>query len=354
MKFLSSIKGILCIFVLFHHLWTLLESGGGGVLIPFIATHISENVSTYVNHFFCQLGRFSVFAFFLITGVGIRMAYEEKRCVSPQSIFMRYIKLMYPIFLVSLISYFLMKLKLFACNFPDQSFLSSWALAHNAFEPNIFEVLRISVIDLWMYNGSNPYVSFTWCMYCFLWGGYLCYALAVLIQNWKIHYRILFFIMLLAVFYNTDLVLFIVGFFIADIYCEKNVICNNKVGQVISLLLVFCIFIIANAYMDNYLLREVLAGIIMFIILCNSEFYASILSGKILKFLGKISWSLYLVQYSVIFSLACFSFQKISKVRSGATAELVTVVITTVTVIGLSIPFTQLTEWLNKKISACF
>ena len=355
LKFISSIKGILCIVVLLHHLWLLLESECNGFLVPYINNHISNNLSEQINVFFNSSGRFAVLGFFVITGIGIRMAFKKTGTISPRSIFMRYIKLMYPILIVSMISYIFMKLKLFVCYFPDTSYFSEWALGHNSFIPNILDVIKISLCDLWKFNGTNAYVSFTWCMYAFLWGGYLCYAIAAITQNWKVLYKLFFFVILCIAFYNTDLLLFIIGFYIADIYCELDTISlNNKISNLISIPIIILLIILGNNCITNYILKEISVALIFSIIICNSHFYHKILSTKPLKYLGRISWNIYLLQYPILFTFSCFVFQFIYR-RSGMfTAEVLTVILTILVVIALAIPFTYFTDYLNKKISAIF
>lgn len=43
-------------------------------------------------------------------------------------------------------------------------------MSKNTFEPNFFEILRLSIYGMWFTNEVNVYVTFTWCMSIFLWG----------------------------------------------------------------------------------------------------------------------------------------------------------------------------------------
>ncbi|MDO4344108.1 MAG: acyltransferase family protein [Eubacteriales bacterium] len=352
LKFLSSIKGILCITVLLHHLWLLFEAERDGFIMANNTSVLVEKIS----YFWQAIGRTSVFGFFIITGIGIRMSFERTKKVSPRSILMRYVKLMYPILAVSMISYFLMKFKLFACYFPDTSCFSSWALGHNNFVPDLLNVIKISVFDLWKYQGMNPYVSFTWPMYCFLWGGYLCYAIASVTQGWKKSYKLFFFIMLCALFYHTDLLLFIIGFAIGDLYCEPGFVpFNHSVLNVISTVLIIMLTVLSNSsYLTDYVLREIVTGIVFLLIVFNSNFYDKCLSGRSLRFLGKISWNVYLLQYPIMFTFSCAVFQHIYNLRGMAVAEVLAVIFTIAAVILLSTLFTWFTDYINKRIAPHF
>ena len=139
LQFLKNFKGILSISVLICHLWSILEGEPTArFLVNYISKEFSQKAAFYIDRFFVEIGGVAVWYFFIITGIGVRMSMEKKDNISYMRFVKRYTKLMIPVLLISLVSFGLMKFRLFACYFSNNTCLSEWTVSKNSFEPIFF------------------------------------------------------------------------------------------------------------------------------------------------------------------------------------------------------------------------
>lgn len=345
--FLKKYKGVLSIIVLICHLWSVLEGEPKArFLVNYISNAHSQKLAFYVDRFFVEIGGVAVWYFLIITGIGIRMSMEGKDNISYKDIFLRYKKLMIPVVFVSFVSFILMKMRLFACYFNNNTCLSEWTIGKNAFEPKFFDMIEISVFRMWFTNEVNGYNTFTWCMFTFLWGGYVCYAIWGISHSWETKHIVIGLIFLLFLFRDNNIVLCIGGYLMAELYCSvNNVPLSKYVPGNICVIIVFLFTLSASIMTCSSHIRELLIIISSSIIIFNADFFEQILSGKIFEFFGRISYEVYLVQYVILFTLTSYIYQ--SLYSSGALfSEVISSIIT--------IPIVLICATLLSSIIKCF
>lgn len=330
LQFLKNFKGILSISVLICHLWSILEGEPTArFLVNYISKEFSQKAAFYIDRFFVEIGGVAVWYFFIITGIGVRMSMEKKDNISYMRFVKRYTKLMIPVLLISLVSFGLMKCRLFACYFSNNTCLSEWTVSKNSFEPNFFEMLRLSIYGMWFTNEVNVYVTFTWCMSIFLWGAYVCYAIWGVSHSWETKHIITILVFLVFLLRDNNIVLCILGYMIADIFCrlkiDFDILKSPPKTLCVSLVVLFTI--ISSVINCNIYIRELLIFFSSCIIVFNADFFEQILSRKVLDFLGNISYEIYLIHYVVLFTVTSYIYQYFYQF-GALLSEIISVIIT--------------------------
>lgn len=346
--FLKKFKGVLSIIVLICHLWSVLEGEPEArFFINFISRVFSQNFAYYVDRLFVEIGGIAVWYFFIITGIGIRMSLDSRENIAYKRITSRYFKLMIPVLLISFVSFVLMKLQLFACNFSNDTCLSEWTIGKNAFEPNLIEMIRISVFGMWFTNELNCYVTFTWCMFTFLWGAYVCYAIWGISHSWETKHTFIFLLFLSFLLRENNISLCIWGYLIAELYCTtSNYALSKYVAGKICVCVVAIFTVLASILTCNILIRELLVFFSCCIMVFNADKFERILSRKTVTFLGNISYEIYLIQYVVLFTVTSYLYQHLYP-YGAMFSEIVSAILTIPIVIICAIFFSCIIKYLG-------
>ena len=114
------------------------------------------------------------------------------------------------------------------------------------------------------------------------------------------------------------------------------------------------------AFLDNgffqtpkYAYHILGAGMLMYVLL-NSQRMQKIFSSPVLVFLGKISYSLYLVHFLVISTLTCALFLVLHPVLPYGAAVLISCVLSVLVIIPLSYLFYRYVDMRGIKLSKVF
>lgn len=223
----------------------------------------------------------------------------------------RYLRLMLPTLAVTLLVYVMMKAGLLwnrqAAEFTgSQEFMGLF----NQFEPNLLGSLKEGAWDA-LLKGTVSYVGPLWTMRYEMLGSYLTFGAAALLRSKRARYAFyLAYLLLFSDYY----IYFVLGMMICDLYThEEGLNRFLERHQAFSLVLHlgawWYIGCITN--LDVFPIRSLgfhLAVAVMFLTLLNSGILGRVWGNKAGVFLGKHSFSIYLLHWPVMESFSCGFF----------------------------------------------
>jgi len=271
-------------------------------------------------------GNSAVCLFLVFSGFVLCLSYfrtrERSRLVAGAK--KRYFRLMPVILAVNVLILLLMYLGLYR-NAQTAVLTNStaWFQGFNQFEPNFWKMLYESLIGCFL-RGSNDYNGVLWTIPYLFSGALIVYLAAFLAGENPLRY-IAYGVMLL-VSVKTDIYFsgIFMGFILCDFYCTQEFLMNlyrkSKMLPVLAFLLGFYLLSYPSIGVDMtgtiygvlppaYTVIYHLAGAAMLTAgVLGCDFLQKVFSWKPFLYLGKISFSLYLLHFPVIATFSCWFF----------------------------------------------
>lgn len=347
----ESIRGIACLIVVFSHLsltfFPILHSGNTDFqLYPF------QSYLYDLPFGFLYSGLSAVFVFFVLSGFILTKVltdnYSDTRL--KKACLKRYPRPMLPALLSCVLAYLV--ISSFEMNHPS---LTDWINTFGNFDGSLLGAFYNGAIDVFFLSGKSLYNPVLWTMKIELIGSFLVFLLIYLFNRFNKSYfsiLLLFVILILTVtkMLNPLLGLGLAGFIIGFIFCIHGRIINFKYS---ILLLVTGLYLAGahNGSSSYFIFTQIIGGktynlcnfisgiLIVYAILFNNELN-NFFSGKVGVFLGKISFSIYLIHLPILYVLGVYFFSYIYAVSENYTLASILASIVTITVsIILAIPF---------------
>lgn len=260
--------------------------------------------------------------------------YQDNK-IATDSAYRRYPRLVIPVLFSVLLSWIMMKFSLFYNTLAGDITHSEWFLGeYYKFEPSLIGAIKQGLLECFTMGGNINYNPVLWTMNYEMIGSFTVFSFLALFGKSKKRYLI--YIIMLIVFIKSYYLSFILGMILSDFnyqnwsikirqYLEQN--------QYLSWILIFFGLILGSYFNDerNYLcivlnfkiLREYgvdlfafyhIIGATMVLLGCMyNSVLKKILEFKILQFLGRIAFSLYLIHFIFICSLGSYIFLHIYK-----------------------------------------
>ncbi|MCU6797397.1 acyltransferase [Paenibacillus sp. WQ 127069] len=275
-------------------------------------------------------GNFAVCIFFVLSGFVLTRHYfsnysNQNNGIITSSAVRRYPRLLIPIFFSVLLVYVCMKLSLFGNVETSEFTYSTWWLGTFwKFDSTFIDVIKFSFYDVFI-SSNSKYNTVLWTMYYEFIGSFLVFAAALIIGKMK--NRSIIYCILILLFIKTYFLAFIFGLILSDIFSSVDL--NKKlVGKKTQVLLLMVgIFLgsyptlinvngtlysfLALNFVLSSMFYHIIGAFFVLIVLLNSKRLQKILSLKPFLFLGKISFSMYLMHTIIIGTFSCFVFIKI-------------------------------------------
>jgi peptidoglycan/LPS O-acetylase OafA/YrhL len=263
-------------------------------------------------------GIISVRIFFILSGIALSISFIKKPAFKKVAalVIKRIPRLSIPIFAMSLIVHFLMKLNLMFNLKAKEIINERWLDVYN-FNSTIFKVLKDSFFLVFWGEGTS-YNGALWTIK-YEFGGSLFVALVLFFAIINKNKKIILFAILVALYYalyyqkhyfGGTLICFLFGILIAYYIVLKSK-CNPpspySMLYKISFAAIILWFLYNNASLD---IKIILVPILIVFLVIITPYLQKIMSTKLSVFLGKISFPLYLIHMPIIFSLTSFLITK--------------------------------------------
>ena len=279
-------------------------------------------------------GTFAIMIFLIISGyvISYNCFHNQNENYITASFFKRYFRLTIPILISCVIVYFLLKVGAFYNVQASLESHSSWLSQFYACDANFFNMIKFVLYDEYL-NISNSlkelacYGTILWMISALLLGSFLVYAFHALFARSSSRLRIFIYIALIIIFSKSLILAVILGMILCDM--DVNNVFRN-VNKIILLIILlpgiylasfirpdFPFYTILDIdFMKNYFGGQfrlsffyyTIGGFLLFFALSRLSFSINVFSSKVAVYLGKISFSIYMLHFIVICSLSSYIF----------------------------------------------
>ncbi|AKB77360.1 acyltransferase, putative [Methanosarcina horonobensis HB-1 = JCM 15518] len=317
-------------------------------------------------------GNFSVCIFFVLSGYVLTQKFFKTRDnnVIINSAMRRYIRLFVPVFAAVMLSYLL------ASTGSYRYYIETMAVSAGSnyrgywtFTPDILDAIKQAVWNSFFLGGTIHYNPVLWTMTIEFYGSMLVFTMALLFGSLRSRWT--FYLASAVLFVNSYYLAFVIGMVFADVFNSKIPIFKTGNKIILSIVLISGLFLGSYpispltdgslyGFLDNGFFETpkvtyhiIGAGMVLYVLL-NSRDLQSIFSSRVPVFLGKISYSMYLVHFLVISSFTCALFLILYPVVSYGSAVLISCAISLLLIIPLSYLFYKHIDIAGIELSQLF
>jgi peptidoglycan/LPS O-acetylase OafA/YrhL len=305
-----------------HALNTFLPSITGATSTPSVPRDLYWIVYSPLNLFFNA--HFAVLFFFIHSGLVLSFRFfsgGRKANDLTSAAIRRYFRLALPASASVFLGYILLKAGLFSNQPVSELTQSAWLRAHFNFEPKFTSALKQAFFSYYFRSDvpvNSSFNSSLWTIQVELLGSFLVFAVLALIG--RLQKRWIFYSALLTIFFNSNLFLFILGILICDTYVLFHLQIPRFKHFALPLLVLGLILgccLPGSEFASTYRwalpngLSEQTQGMGAFCIVCAallSNGFSGLFDKPFFRFLGHISYSVYLLHLSVLCSLGCYLY----------------------------------------------
>ena len=369
--YLDGLRGIAAINVMIMHFFI--------VLVP--ATIYSDRMPSHLGNIepifsstplgLIGAGNFSVCIFFVLSGYVLTQKYfkTKDRNIIISSAVRRYIRLFVPVLAATILAFVLASTGVFHYYIEavtisgNNNYANYWT-----FTPDIVEAIKHAMWGTF-FKGDDTYNPVLWTMTIEFYGSMLVFVLAFLFGTLRARWT--FYLAAAVLFFNTYYLAFVIGMGLADIFTSKKSIFKTGNKIILGIILVSGLFIGSYpvglvtgdslyGFLNNGLFQTPKltyhifgAGMIIYVLL-NSLWLQNIFSSPVPVFLGKISYSLYLIHFLVISSFTCALFLTLYPVLPYWAAVLTSCILSVLLIIPLSYLFYKYIDMAGVESSKIF
>ena len=367
---LEAYRGIAAFIVLIHHFFLGFSPYTTGLLEQL------RNKDSFVGQPFFALfnGTAAVGFFFTLSGFVLCWSYfnheNPKKLLS--AFLKRFPRLAATVTITTVASYFLFKLDLYYFHEASKLSLSPWldAFANGltpGFEPSFIDSLLQGLTTF--FTGEYSYNNNLWTMKPEFFGSIIVYMLTCFIAL-ILGYRFLLYALMItsisALFYNDFIFPFVIGTFLSC-YLAKN---KKEISlKASAMLIIIGLYMLGYIIPEKYyawvshtpdilkahtrtLLHTLGSACIIFATMTNRIIFMR-LNGQLFRFIGKISFPLYLVHTLIICSLSSYIYLILVNHGVGNQVSLIIVFIVTVAAsVALALPLSAFDDWWVKQVNS--
>ena len=371
--YLDGLRGIAAVNVMIMHFFVALAPAM--VYGSELPSHLGGNLEQLFSTTPLGLigaGNFSVCIFFVLSGYVLTQKYfkTKENGIVISSAVRRYLRLFIPVFAAVMLSYLLASAGLY------RYYLETMVISAGSnyrdywnFTPEIFDAVIQAVWGSFFVGGKTPYNPVLWTMKIEFFGSMLVFAMALLFGS--LRNRWTFYLASAVLFLNSFYLAFIIGMVFADTFSSKTPVFKTGNKTILSIILILGLFLGSYplspvttdslyGFLNNGLFKipEVTyhiigAGMTIYVLL-NSRLLQNFFSSPVPVFLGKISYSLYLIHFLVISSFTCAVFLVLYPVLPYGAAALISCVLSLFLIIPLSYLFYKYVDTAGVEVSKLF
>ena len=324
LAYLESLRGLAAFIVVLNHFAVAFYPA-----LYFGATepvHTAKGIEVFISGTPLNLlynGSFAVAVFFVLSGFVLTYKFFKDRTfpvyIIPLTV-KRYVRLLPPVVVSILLSYVLLRFSLLY-NLPASIITqSAWLRGYLQFEPNLLTALYESFIGSF-FKHKATYNGVLWTMTFEFFGSLLVFLFVALFRNKK--WRYLVYVLALFLFRHRPYGAFVLGMMLCDFMTLRPDLFGKKQYSAVYFILLGAGLFLGSypvgrsvdgtmyAFMKLSVIARTChmlgAGLVLFSLL-NLPALQSVLSRNVFVFLGKISFSLYILHFLLIGSLGCAIF----------------------------------------------
>jgi peptidoglycan/LPS O-acetylase OafA/YrhL len=369
--YLDGLRGIAAINVMIMHFFIILVPAM--IYSDRMPSHLGnlEQIFSSTPLGLIGAGNFSVCIFFVLSGYVLTQKYfktKDKKIIISSAV-RRYLRLFVPVLAATVLSFFLASTGVF------HYYIETVAISGNnnyanywTFTPDIVDAVKQAVWGTF-FAGNDTYNPVLWTMAVEFYGSMLVFAMAFLFGLQRTRWT--FYLAAAVLFFNTYYLAFIIGMTFADMFNSKTSGFKTGNKAILSVILFSGLFLgaypvgtVTNdslyGFLNNGLFQTpkltyhiMGAGMIMYVLL-NSQWLQKVFSSPVPVFLGKISYSLYLIHFLVISSFTCALFLALHSILPYITAVLISCALSMLLIIPLSYLFYRYIDLAGVRLSKVF
>jgi peptidoglycan/LPS O-acetylase OafA/YrhL len=317
-------------------------------------------------------GNFSVCIFFVLSGYVLTQKFfkTKEKSIIISSAVRRYPRLFIPVFAAVMLSYLLASAGLYRYYIETVMVSAGSNYRHYwTFTPDILEAIKQAVWTSFFAGGTIQYNPVLWTMTIEFYGSMLVFTMALIFGS--LRNRWTFYFAAAVLFINSYYLAFVIGMVFADVFNSKKPLFKTDNRIILFIILISGLFL--GSYPESTLVNNSLygfldngffespkmtyhiigSGMIMYVLL-NSKGLQHVFSSPVPVFLGKISYSLYLVHFPIMSSFTCALFLVLYPVLSYVSAALISISLSFLLIIPLSYLFYKHIDMAGVKLSKIF
>lgn len=339
--YLNGLRGLAALVVVFSHMffgfYPALHTGDLNQSHNGIELLIAKSPLNIIYN-----GGFAVSLFFVLSGYVLSAYFFQtgKHSYLIENAIKRYLRLVIPVLFSVILAYLILRLDLFYNQKIAQISRSDWLSNFWNFNHNLNIMLSEGSYKVFLY-GDCTYNRVLWTMTYEFFGSFLTFATAILVGQLRHRFWLYFIIILITI--DTYYFLFILGVFLSDFF-QRPVIKQNNYPLLTWLFLGIGLFF--GSYPSIVSIDDTIYSILSFACIKNPVIFyhgcgaflvllsillstklQSFFSNFIFMFLGKISFSLYLIHLIGICSFSCYIFMHLLNWFSYFTAFVTTLIL---------------------------
>ena len=320
--------------------------------VPVMKYIVFSPVSFFYN------GHFAVMAFFILSGYVLSYKYflSRDQTIIVSSLFRRYFRLTLPIFFSCVLAYGCLKLDLFFNQDTSRITNSKWLASFYTFEPSFIQMVKFALYGVYFnFDGYQDYNNPLWVMHMILVGSFIVFALLFLCSLTKKRYML--YLPALLLMHKS----YYLGFILGVMLCDENTN-NSNYRSLFKSKLVLCSLLLMGVSFGNYKFTDfgvngllsnslikyyfgfmrgvfyhTIGAFFTVYVLLHSRIMRVVFSKKIMTYVGKISFSIYITHFVIICSLSCFLFNALyAMIHLKALCVIVTWIVTVLVTVGVS------------------
>lgn len=331
---IDGLRGAASLFIVFHHFimgyYPAAFKGAEGV--PHLKEGVEAAFSQSLPGFFVT-GDLWVSVFCLVSGfvIAYQVFHMKDEKEFSKSLLKRYPRLMLPVFALSAIVYIMLHLNLFY-NVPASLLSGSeWLAEYYRNKTTLYDLFFSGIVDIWIVGMSTLYSNAFWMLADLFAGSFMAYILAAMGRG--MNKRMLYVYIGAALLYLStnsrlaDFALGVLAAYIVEQFGER--IKSRKKACICAGIIMLAAAVVLGAYpvghepdnayrilnhlpdrLNPFYFYHMLAAALLIMSIWLLKPLGKVLSLKPVLFLGKISYSLYLVHIPVIYSLSAWLLVK--------------------------------------------
>lgn len=312
--------------------------------------------------FFLINGSASVTLFFALSGFVLSYKFFQNPEASVSSAFIRRWPRLFPIAVAStVLSFALYKFNLFffseASALTHSDWMRGFGFSSTYFSPDVSLIdalLQGGFLTFFRGSGDSWMNSSLWTMHLEFVGSLVVYGLISIIRGASSKQVYLVFLVFFVVVFFVDiyLLLFLAGSLLAYIHTKYNfsIVCMKRYQTILYIAVMFLCFsymdpgkgiysFVSDLFPNEFYFRVFVHGLTSLVaihMVFRDQNFRSVLSWRIFRFFGRISFPLYAIHVPLLFSLSAGCFLTLFEVAGYKTAVVVTFFVTLTALLLLS------------------